>query len=452
MKSVPAQSEYILFSQNQDVKTQKNCPASSSSFVDWLSLPSVLWVMVWLGINSGPWVLKKTPADLLGYLHYARTIFPFLVLFYASISIVQLPKSSAFRLTWPVRMWLFYGIIGLISCLLSPRPYQASYWALCYLSVIVFIIYFVQVDEPLGQALRLNQLSWVVTTLFLIILLYYSRDYLFVDYRYGITGYGIVGRVQTIFESAMSRSSGLARFAAVPGIVSFVYFFHTKGPGRLLFAAAFAGSAAMVYFMQSRGAILGMAFSIFFLMLLMGPKFRRAGAILLVLLGITYHFKLIPERRIEQIAHHLTRGQSEQELKSMTGRTYTWKRALIKIRRSPIIGWGQQADRYLIKEHVHNTYLYALLTSGIVGASAFIGGLIFAWVAVIRIARNEIATRLSQHVPFVQAAGILAFFSVRSIPEVCGSMFGVDLMLMAPAIAYLGILYQEGGKREQEQS
>ena len=34
----------------------------------------------------------------------------------------------------------------------------------------------------------------------------------------------------------------------------------------------------------------------------------------------------------------------------------------------------------LIDEHVHNTYLYTFLSAGFVGAVAFAGGLIYAWL------------------------------------------------------------------------
>lgn len=63
---------------------------------------------------------------------------------------------------------------------------------------------------------------------------------------------------------------------------------------------------------------------------------------------------------------------------------------------------------------------------------------------------RKTADRLGQRIVLIQAGGILAFFTVRSIPEVCGAMFGVDLMVMLPAMAYLGLLDLEERRLEVE--
>ena len=57
------------------------------------------------------------------------------------------------------------------------------------------------------------------------------------------------------------------------------------------------------------------------------------------------------------------------------------------------------------------------------------------------------AERFDQKMFLMQTGGILAFFTVRSIPEVCGAMFGVDLVVMVPAVAYLVVLDQQGQGR-----
>ncbi len=120
------------------------------------------------------------------------------------------------------------------------------------------------------------------------------------------------------------------------------------------------------------------------------------------------------------------------------------KRPGIKLKKAPIIGRGPQADRYYIKEHVHNTYLYALLQSGVLGTAAFVGGLVWAWALFFQAILKKTAAQVGQHNMLLQTGGILAFFTVRSIPEVCGAMFGVDLMVMLPAMAYLSILNNKG--------
>jgi O-antigen ligase len=134
------------------------------------------------------------------------------------------------------------------------------------------------------------------------------------------------------------------------------------------------------------------------------------------------------------------RGQDTGEFYSMTGRTRAWENGWYEAMKSPIIGWGPQADRMLIGEHVHNTYLYTVMTSGFIGGIAFAGGLLYAWYLFIKMLSRGVADRFGQKTFFIQAGGILAFFTVRSIPEVSGAMFGIDTMLVIPVLAYLTVL------------
>jgi O-antigen ligase len=181
----------------------------------------------------------------------------------------------------------------------------------------------------------------------------------------------------------------------------------------------------------------------------MGVKERRFGAIFLILLGLTLYADVIPERKVEQVSEHIFRGQSIEELQTMTGRTKSWEKGWKKVLKSPVWGYGPQADRYLIKEHVHNTYMYALMSSGFAGAAAFAGGLLWAWILFLRAIIRGFADRFGQRMFLIQAGGILAFFTVRSIPEVCGAMFGVDFMVLLPVLAYLVVLDQKGRELEE---
>lgn len=414
------------------------------------SLPVLLWIMLWFSINTGPWVFTRTPTTFLGWLHYLRAAFPFVVLLVSGMLSFSSQETDVKIVYGPMKLWLVYGLIGLIACMISsPRPLSAAYWGIAYLSVFAATRFFLQGPDPLKKAITLNYLSWIITALFLAILVFMARDALFVDNRSGMTGYGIVGRVGTVADMAMSRSSGMARFAAVPAVASFVFIWQSRGIFRLFHGAVFLLSGALVYFMQSRGAIFGLAFALFFIMLFMGVRSRRLGALFLVLLGLVLYTGIIPEQRVEQVSEHITRGQDEEQFRSLTGRTRAWEKGWKQALKSPVWGWGPQADRYLIKEHVHNTYMYTLMSAGFAGAAAFAGGLLWAWVLFLRAIMRGFADRFDQRFFLIQAGGILAFFTVRSIPEVCGAMFGVDLMVMLPVLAYLVVLDQKGREFEE---
>ena len=410
-------------------------------WIPMVSFPSLLLIMIWLSVNTGPWVFKSTPTSLLDWLHYFRTFFPWVVLFIAYIVMAERGSFNTEAISGPVKLWLIYGIISLGICINSPKPLDAAYWAINYLAVFAAVALYLKGENHLARAVQLNHLSWCITTLFLIILVLVARDALFVDYRFSwITGYGIIHRMDAVVNVTMSRSSGMARFAAVPGIVSFVFLLTGFSWKRILWFIPFVLSAVLIWFMQSRGAILGFAFSMAFTMLFLGSRSRFFGLIGLILVGSLYFTDLIPARAAKYIKKHFYRGQSREELMTLTGRTRAWKKAWRQIAKKPILGRGPQSDRYFIKEHVHNTYLYALLQAGVVGAAVFVGGLVWAWVLFFRAILRKTADQIGQRAILIQTGGILAFFTVRSIPEVCGAMFGVDLLVMLPALAYLTLL------------
>jgi O-antigen ligase len=183
-------------------------------------------------------------------------------------------------------------------------------------------------------------------------------------------------------------------------------------------------------------------------MVLLGPKVRVAGLVTIAITGLALLAGMVPGSAVDRILLHLLRGSNVQDLVTLTGRTGYWHDAWPYILQSPVWGWGPQADRWLGIGHIHNAYLYALLQAGFVGLGLFVAGLAWTWWQLIVVVRGRIADRLGQRQMLVIAAGILGFFTARSIPEVSGAMFAVDLMVMLPAMAYIGLLAKE--RRGQE--
>ena len=427
----------------QVVSGRLNKPSSEVKASRWegtFSWPALLWIGLWFSINTGHWVLRQAPTTIVGWFHVARTVFPFFVLFITGLFLSQWRSRRLLVLLGPARLWFVYGVISLLACVSSPSWLAAVYWSGVYLSVFPALLFFLDERDPLGSIVRLNRINFVCTALFLLIMLIVAKKALFVGSGLDTSAYGVLGRASTVAEMPMSRSSGLARFGAVVGIIAFVYLCRRHGWRRVLWVAPFLLSTVFLYTLQSRGAILAYAASITVLIVAMSFESRRILLIpIVLLLGIITFADRIPFDRIEK---HIARDASPTKLRTLGGRTSTWHKAGPMILDSPAWGWGMQADRYLLKgEHVHNTYLYTLLTTGILGTIAFVGGLAWAWLLMFRALREKILLRSPLSDSFVyEAMGILTFFTVRSIPEVSGALFGVDYMLMLPVLVYLGLL------------
>lgn len=406
----------------------------------WLAagtVPMLAWVILWLGINSSPEVLIQTPYNTLDWLHWLRTVAPLLILF--TFTPVVLWQHGEQVLPRATKLWLAYGLVGTATCLLSPEPLAAAYWAACYLAVFAGMAAYLNGPDRLRRAIQLNWLTWTIAICFLIVLLFLARDALSTGEDVAISAYSINTRVPEVLGMPMSRASGMARFAAVGAVVSFVLVWRTRSWQRMACVITAMICGFLVWLFQSRGAMIGLGAAVAFVMLFCGKWPRAVGITLLIVLALAAAGRLVSEERYSQIMSHLTRGQDPEAMLSMSGRTRVWQHAWEFALANPL-GAGPQADRFFLDEHVHNTCLYALMEAGFLGAALFMAGLAWAWIMFFRAVASDMTDLLGQRTTLIQVGAVLAFFTIRGIPEVSGAMYSVDLMLMLPALAYLGLM------------
>ena len=395
--------------------------------------PALLWLALWASINSGPWVLETLPETPSGCIHFARALTPLVVLAIALFAVAKGRRPVG--LPGPLKYWAAYAVIGLAGCTRAIDPLTSAYWIAAYLATLGALVLFLRSGDPLVRAIQLNQLSWLATALTLLVLLVAARNALFAETSTGVTAYGISNRLPEVAGMAMSIASGMGRFAGVTGIVAFAAAWYTAGPKRLLALAICLGSGLMVYWMQSRGAIFAFFFACMALLWLFEVRSRLLAFALAALAVLTVALDMLPQ----SLLAHIARGQSHAQLVSLTGRTRAWENGWEAAMESPLIGWGGQADRWLIGEHVHNAYFYALLQSGIPGAVLFIAGwLVSLWLLLCIFRLSPFRVR-DDILVLMQVTGVLIFFAIRSIPEVSGAMFSIDLLILTPAMAYVAL-------------
>ena len=136
-------------------------------------------------------------------------------------------------------------------------------------------------------------------------------------------------------------------------------------------------------------------------------------------------------------------------ISTLSGRTLVWAKGLRLFKESPYLGFGFHADRLLLGTHMHNAFLHALLQTGLLGTIPFVAAILLAWGLLIRALLRRSALPLPHQHLVIQTAGVLAFLTVRSIPESTGAFFGVDWLLLAPLLLYLQLLNQHLPKRSE---
>ncbi|WP_419589782.1 O-antigen ligase family protein, partial [Thiolapillus sp.] len=316
--------------------------------------------------------------------------------------------------------------------------FNTAYWGFSFMAVLMVARFYVASGKPLLQIVRLNYLTWVVASIVLVLLLFFARDVLFE----AETGYGLVRKASEVAGGAMSRATGMARFAAIPAVLAFVMFWRVNGWVSWITAAGvFAGSVSLVWFMQSRGALFSLAGTLVFVMLFMG-KVPRVIAIVLFVLGLGGGLDMVPEQTQTYVVEHATRGTGVEGLKTMSGRDRIFRNAWQAIQEQPILGYGPQADRRIIGENAQNGLLYAWLSGGLLGMLGYVGGMLAAWWYFLKIIFGKFRMGSQARDMLIMTGGILAFFSLRSYPENTAALFSVDLLVQLPAMVYIAMLYR----------
>ena len=396
----------------------------------------LLWLMLWANINSSPWYLKNHHG-MLDYIHAACALLPFLAIVVSGIVIALRNLSSGFSWSSPVRLMALYGLVGLGSSMLSKKPMSALYWGLLYISVFVVLESFISKSDSLKRANQLVIANWFIIGAYALILIVIARHEMF-GQGMKLIGYGIIHRIPTVMDMPMSRSSGIARFAAVPAIIAFSRLTHTKGSLKFLWIIPFMVFTAVVITMQSRGAVFGLAAAICVVLLLHRANIRMIFIIAVIIISAIYIDREIPDKTVR----YIYRGQDRVAFLTLTGRTHTWKKGWGLFKDSPLVGFGPQADRYSLHgEHMHNAYLYALTQSGLIGTVPFVAAWLLGWLQFGRILRKKNELPDQQRLLLFEAGAVFVFFTIRSIPEASAAFYGVDLLVMVPILAHINILY-----------
>jgi hypothetical protein len=395
-----------------------------------LLFAQIMWACLWCNLDSGFWDIAP-PSTLGEWQLFIRAILPFGVLPIAIFFLIYrrrllLPSRS------PSRYLMAYGCFAVLGTIFSPEPLRSLYWSITFLASILVAWMFIDQVDPMRSVRQLLLITWVASFTVAAIIAYQARVSVFGD---APSGYDVHVELDWL-----SRASGVARWAAVPGMVSLVRAYHTR---RKVLIGFYIGIAAtsffIVYRMQSRGAIFGSIAALVFA-LFVSSKMRRYA---LPLVALAIMFTLIldsPTAVSNRVATYLQRGETREQFLSMTGRTRAYQHGLIEFQSAPVLGRGQWADRLTIGEHVHNSFLQALMNGGILGGIPYCASWVAGWVLFYRLQKRRLNLQPEDRIHVLECGTVMMFFSVRAIPETTTASFAVDLLVMVAIYVYLETL------------
>ena len=387
-------------------------------------IPSlVLWAMVWGGVFTGLYNLMPLPSihDPLALFQGARALLPIMAAYFCLLWALATRARFRFGLT-SLGFLCCYGALGLLaSVFYSPDKVTALYWGSAYIAPLLAAWFITERPDPLPvlrTVLRLN--AAVIIFLMLAVL---PEAYRF--------GFGRATRFEIYmlpFGLGEVRANGVGRYALIVLIVAFANFATSSGKKRLLWLPLTIPALFLLMQTQSRSSLLGLAVVSMLFVLIKGVNLRflvagPVAAYAIWVSGFTWR----------------ARGEFSS-LVFLTGRDNTWQKGLTQIGHSPFFGWGFHADRLLLdSEHMHNSYLHAAIQAGLIGALLFAAAVAVLWAFLVKsgVIRRIRAAEGPDQTLIMQSVLILGFLTARSLFESTAAFYGVDLLLLVPAVCYI---------------
>lgn len=424
----------------RSMRSRAGFPGRSQFDMAWCVLA---WLLLWAGYNTGIYVVQTAnfPANWLQLVHGVRAFFPLLAGWLALVVLLRKGGARKWALAGPLGLCGLFAGVGMISSVfISKFPLNALYWACMYASVVVVLIAVCSGEDALADIARVIEANWTIDIFFLVGLLvalpFLGRDALTATTGspVGVIAYnGLIANHQSVLGMASTRNTGLARYAAVAGLVALGRLMKGRAWTRIVWVSILAIALYALVLAQARTETVGFFAGVLGILAL--RKSRRTiligmGSLAVALLWVLGFFQKLWEFG--------TRGQGFNP--TLTGRTVQWMEGLAATKQSLWIGLGFQADRYYLHGiQLENAVFHALIQAGILGTVAFVAAFVLAWFLLVKLYASPISCHLPDEIP-----GILAFFTVMSVTE-STAFYGANWLLVAPVFAYIQVLAWQHG-------
>jgi len=385
----------------------------------------VLWLMVWGGMYSD---ISAFRAERLleGPMSFILTLRPVMPLLAVVGCLIVLARAGRITLSFtrgPVLAFSAYGLVGLFFFFLSPEPFVSLYWGALFLAAVFTAWTCVNQEGPERQAQALMAVNVILVA---VLVLFYFTGPLWPI----LMGAPNPRLYYLPFGLGVQTANGVGRFAGVLALIALSRVRHREPYLKVPWALLLGMSLAALALSQSRTAILGFV----------------AGSLLIVLANRKFSWLFVGIPAIFYLLYQAWfvwrfRGSFETAF-FLTGRETTWRKVLAIALRQPLVGHGFHADRLMVEgEHVHMAYLHSLIQSGVLGALLFAAAIAGMWWLLIRHGVLQRLASIEGRANFLmtESVALVGFMTARSFLESTAAFYGVDLLLLMPAMAYIQV-------------
>ena len=399
------------------------------------------WVLSFASLNLNPEeVAKMSSAQIF---RIAIPLFFILFYFYYNFkSKINFFHSNKLFNFYP---FIFYILFASSFIFLSKNinSYLNIYWGILMLGPFFYIYLFK------------NKINLLKTFLFLSLLLLFS---LFTYYLFKIINLFILNNKiiplyglaeldyfkMDIGNANSPRSSGLSRISIILYISLVIYLILNKAKkyfdAGIFLLSIVVGGVGLVFQSRTMNFIF-LFFSILLILIYFKKKklVNRRYILFLVIMpiiltNIYYHFLnnqiSVKNFNLSEISKSISLKNVIREKKEdfSSNRFELWNKTIEISKNNFFIGYGFQADRKLIKESVHNVYLYSLICGGVISLLLIIFiSLRSAWVSSI-ILFNFIFLKKNYNSLDLIPAFLIPLFLLRGILETSYAIYSIDYL------------------------
>ena len=389
--------------------------------------------------------------DIIVYFKIAISHAQFLILIlliYLNIkNLKKINHSSIF-----LKTFVGYSMIQIISLILCDNSNYNILYPVQMINLCLFLNY---INHTKSKYLNEYLYFFLAVLLIPFLLMHLHRIYLFLFEN--IFFYGHYPKSLEFIDVA--RSSGLARTALV--YIIFFYFFYEYSKRLIFKYLNIIFFIPIIFFYQSRAILL--IYLIFILLINLRILFafnsrkkilKNISQYIVIPLLISFIFmnfnpiyfnasinkinKFLPFFNNKKVVINI--DENKQDLKTIptyirkkhndiySGRLDDWKEIIKKTNRNFILGYGPQADRYLISQTSSNFAVYIFSSSGILGIICTLPSIFIFIIYVLKFLKHIFYNNLLNP-KLLFCFFLLILFAIRSIVETSFAVFSIDFVL-----------------------